>query len=183
MIQNIKIIKTTKMMRTMKSIKKIVLYFFIVDIVLIVLSFVIGGKIWLINSQVAFISSLLITLSSFRSYQKLVQSRSSEYQDEKINQRDELDKIDDPYELHDEIDFKEVIKKERKKITNFKNSVINLKNSSISAFSPLRLGSYLFLFVLFLYLVKQDIFSVIPYMIGLFIVPIVSIASLLMQKS
>ena len=168
----------------MISIKKIVLYFFIVDVVLIVLSFVIGGKIWLINSQVAFISSVLITLSSFRSYQKLVQSRSSEYQDEKFNQRDELDKIDDPYELHDEdIDFKEVIKKERKKITNFKNSVINLKNSSISAFSPLRLGSYLFLFVLFLYLVKQDIFSVIPYMIGLFIVPIVSIASLLMQKS
>ncbi len=182
MIQNIKTTKIIKM-RMMRSIKKIVIYFLIADLFLIVLSLIVDGKIWLINSQVAFLSSLLITLASFKSYEKLVKNRVELAKDNLHDVQDEIDKIDDPHDLYSkDVDFKEVIKEERKKITNLKTAYENFKNSSKGAFSLLRLGAYGFLFVSFLYLVRHELFSIAPYMIGLFVVPLVATFSILAQK-
>ena len=158
------------------KIKKIIYAVLFLDVMLIMISLYQGGN-WLINSQLAFLSSLLVTLASYFSYKRVIEKRVA-LEAESFDDRDMMDKIDDPYDLYGEEivedtekDFQEVIKEERAKVTSVKQTGINLAKTAAGAFSPFRLGSYLFLFMAFLYLVNNHLFYIWAYVSGLFVVP------------
>ncbi len=165
------------MMRmTRMSIRPVLFSILLLDSILIMISLYQGGT-WLINSQLSFLSSALVTLASYFSYKRLIEKRIA-LEAESYDDRDEMDKIDDPYDLYSEEivedeskDFKEVIKEERAKVTSIKQTGVNLAKTAAGAFSPFRLGSYLFLFMAFLYLVNNHLFSIWAYVSGLFVVP------------
>ena len=76
--------------------------FIILDLCLIFYSLIFQNKLWFLNTQVAFVSSLFIVIASFLSYKKNIQNRLSNLDLNKTNQfenRDKIDEIDDPYDL------------------------------------------------------------------------------------
>ncbi len=160
------------------SIKKYLLFFASAD------SFLVAGGVFkgynfLVSSQLGFISSLLVTLSSYYGYKKMVEHKVS-IGDIPKEERDELDKIDDKFELYDESeaeqkDFKEVVKEEKKKLKGFKNSAKNLKKSFFAVISPYRLFSYLFLILSFLYLNKHHMLDIFGFILGISVVSFVSL--------
>jgi hypothetical protein len=178
------------MMMRMMSIKNILLIIFIVDLFLIGFSFYKGG-FWLINSQLAFLSSLLVTIASYFSYKRVIDKRVK-LESESYDDRSELDKIEDPYDLYSEdesnknkeLELKELIKEERAKVVSLKQTANNLAKTIGGAFSPFRILSYLFLFVSFLYLVNNHKFYLLAYIIGLFVVPFSALlGSMFLKKS
>ncbi|MBL0686855.1 MAG: hypothetical protein JJV95_06890 [Sulfurospirillum sp.] len=163
----------------MKS--KIFLVYFGAYIFLLILS-AFMSDLWLINTQVAFICSIIIIISSFFSYKGLVESRLED--GEILTNRDELDKIDDKYELFNEnIDEKELnkdefvkfYKEERKKHKGFKQVFLNLYKSKRGVFNPLRLLAYVLLCIAMLFLIKNELFSAIPFLVGIGVIPIASV--------
>jgi hypothetical protein len=160
----------------MKHIKLLLGTLLVVDTMLIMIAFVEGGD-WLINSQLSFLSSLFVTLASYYAYKRVIQKRIA-LDRESFDSRDEMEKIDDPFDLYsdeevvEERELKEVIKEERAKVTSLKATANNLSKTVAGAFSPWRLLSYLFLFMAFLYLVNNGIFYIWAYISGLFVVPL-----------
>ena len=127
------------------------------------------------NLQVAFLSSFFVMLGSFYSYKKMVskQVASKSY----VEDRNELDIIDDPHDLYDttplneapyeELDLKQIVKEEKAKIKTF-----NLKSMKIGAsagFSMFRLGAYLFLVLGFISLQNNDILEISIYLPSLLV--------------
>jgi len=154
----------------MTSIKNIFIVLVILDLALIGFSLYKGGR-WLINSQLAFISSFLVTVASYFSYKRLIDKRVR-LKMESFDDRSELDKIEDPYELYDEdeinqtpiedLDVKQIIKDEKKKI-----KIINpksLKYGIKGGFSLLRLGGYLFLIAGFIALKNNHLLDLKIYL-------------------
>ena len=165
-------------MRMMKNIKIGLLGLFFWDALLVVLSLYQGGA-WLLNSQLAFLSSLFVTVASYFSYKRLIDKRLALGEGEQL--RDSIQKQEDPYEVYDEAEdttetLKQVIKEERAKVTSLKQTGENLYKSLSGIFSPFRLLSYLFLFFAFLYLANGGHFVVWAYVSGLFVVPLTAMS-------
>lgn len=124
-----------------------------------------------VNFEVAFISSMLILLGSMYSYSKLIQKRlDSGMYDE--SEADEVDKIDDPYDLYSETiatpppeDVKAMIKEEKARLKV--NTMKNVKTASPALVSAFRLVPYLFLVLGFIVLKNKEILSLLPYLVGL----------------
>ena len=169
----------------MKNIKSIIMIILAVDVILIMISLYQGGN-WLINAQLSFASSLFITLASYYSYKRVIEKRVA-LEIENYDDRSELEKIEDPYDLYSdeevlevERNLVEVVKEERAKVTSLKATANNLAKTIGGAFSPFRLGSYLFLFLAFLYLVNNQLFYIWAYVSGLFVVPLSALLSFIM---
>ncbi len=171
-------IKQTKMM-----IKKFAKLFFIIDFGVVLFCILSNNYLWLINTQVAFISSLFISLATFLSYKRNVAKRleNIDYDATLSNDRDEIDKIDDPYDLYseDEInektefsakEIKDIIKEEKSKIKQ--NSIKNTIYTTTSFISIYRVVGYALLVFGFFSLTNNGVFSAMPYLAGLFIVPL-----------
>ena len=170
---------------------KIGLVYLLADIFLIVISLFMGG-LWLINTQVAFISSMLVIFASFFSYKGMVKKRLEDGDIPK--ERELLDKIDDKFELFedekqikaDEISKKEFVKlykEERKKRGGFKMTLANLFKSKRGIFNPIRLLAYAFLVIAMLVLIRQELFLAIPFMVGITAIPLASLILSIMGKS
>ena len=168
------------MINTIKSFAKIL---FILDAVLIVFSFFQDNEYFLINTQVAFVSSLFISLGTFLSYRNNVSKRLDGLEENKNNlgQRDTLDELDDPYDLYSEEiihEDKELSAQEIKNILKFekenikKNTFKNTLFSSGAYISDYRIFGYALLIIGFFYLNNNIIFSAYAYLIGLTIMPI-----------
>jgi hypothetical protein len=162
----------------MNYIKKLSAILIVADIALIFYSLSISS-IWLLNSQIAFISSVFITLSSYLGYKKMI-SKKIASGDIPKEDRDDFEKLEDPHDLYSEDkeeDFQEVIKQERAKLTNFKTTAVNLGKSAGGAMSVFRLVAYGFLFLSFLYLNRHGLLEISAYLTGLAIVPISVVVS------
>jgi len=175
MIQNIVISQKILMMKM--NIKKYFIYFVAVDGVLAVFSFFKGSNFF-ISSQAGFVSSLLVTLSSYHGYKQMVENKIS-IGDIPKQERDELDCIDDRFELYSEneekIDFQEVVNEEKKKIKGVKNSAKNLQKSFFAVISPFRILSYIFLIMAFLYLNTHNMLNIYGFILGISVVSFVSL--------
>lgn len=171
----IKNINTPKLIAKMMTTNKLFKVYAITDMIVVIFS-LFQDKSWLINTQMAFLGSLLITLASFISYKRLVQRRvlSGAIPEEK---KDLLKKIEDPHDLYDDeteeskTDLQEEV--EIKKI-GLKESLKNLAQSYQSALSPYRIGAYGILFLEVLYLIRHDLLESIPFFIGLSVIPLSS---------
>ena len=153
------------------------------SIFLILLSLFMGGE-WLINTQVAFICSMIIIFASFLSYKGMI-DRSIE-NGEIPDEVDELDKIDDKFGLFREDEnmeakelskeeFVKLYKEERKRGVGIKQTFSNLFKSGRGVFNPFRLIAYAFLCVAMLFLIRNELFSAIPFLVGVGAVPISSL--------
>ena len=125
------------------------------------------------NVQVAFLSSFLIIVASGYAHKRMVDGRIKNgiY----VDDRDPLDKIDDPHGLFDEeeindappeeLDLKKIVKEEKKKIKPF--SAGNLKQGLRGSFTLYRIAAYLFLIFGFIALKNNHLLDVKIYIIAL----------------
>jgi len=188
--QNMGISLTTKMNNIFKFAK----VFIFVDLCFIIYCLVFQNTIWLLNTQVAFLGSLFVTLASFLSYKRNISNRLSnlDYSREiKGEDRDKIDEIDDPFDLYNEYEeipeeelttekIKEILKEEKTRVK--KNSLKNTVFSATGFVSIYRILGYLALVFGFFALNNNKLFLPIPFLIGLAIVPISVLVSKLTLK-
>jgi Ca2+/Na+ antiporter len=166
--------------------------FIVLDFCLIIYSLFFQDSIWLLNTQVAFLGSLFVTLASFFSYKKNIQNRidNLEFSNELVN-KDKIDEIEDPYDLYSEDEvtdereltpqkIKEIIKEEKTKVK--RNTVKNTFQFAGTFVSIYRILGYGFLLLGFFALNNNKLFLVIPFLIGLAIVPIGTLLSKLVLR-
>jgi len=159
----------------------------IVDFFIIIILYFLGDTHWLVNSQVAFISSSVVMLSSMKSYKSMVDGRlnvGSIPDDE----RDTLDKLEDPYDLYDEErksdeekNLVEVVKEERANLKKSRRSVWETTKDAKPSFSFYRLAAYALLIFGFFYLNSNKLLVIMPYLIFLS-VPTIIIVIMLMKS-
>ena len=165
-----------KMMRN-KAIK----IFFIIDFGVVLFCLLSGHMDWLLNTQIAFFSSLMVTIGSYLGYQKNIQSRAQDHINDDDNY-DELDKMDDKYDLYSDevksIEVKEPTKEEIKEAMKpiKQNHFGNFKSGFSGMASLYRLFGYVGLIVGFFYLNNNGYLHVYSYIFGFIIVPISALA-------
>lgn len=142
--------------------KRIINALLIVDIGVVLFCYFFGTRTWLINSQIGFLSSILVVLASMHSYSKMVQRQ--------VDNAKPLDEEDD-------IEPQEEALKEEQKISVLES----LKNSKASI-SLYRIGAYGVFALGFLYLTSQKIFHIPSYFAGISL-PIVIIVTLLFLQA
>ena len=160
----------------------------IVDIGIILFCYLSGERTWLINTQIGFITSSLVMFGSILSYRSMVYARLNvgAISDD---ERDTLDKLEDPYDLYDEEKVKnnedktlvEVVKEERENLKKNRRGFLETTKDSKAAFSFYRLGAYMLLIFGFFYLNNNKIFDIPSYLFSLFIPPVI-ISIVLMRK-
>ncbi len=169
--------------------KETIFVLVVVDLVIALLLYFFGAEHWLVNSQVAYISSSFVMLGSMLSYKGMVKQRlgvGAIPDDE----RDTLDKLEDPYDVFDnevkkeeqEKTLVEVVKEERVNLKKSRRSVWQTTKDAKPAFSFYRLGAYGGLIFGFFYLNSNKILLLTPYLIFLMI-PTVIIVILLLRQS
>ena len=193
--QNMEINLLIKMMMKINlEIQKFAKVFILLDFCIILYYLFFQNKFWLLNTQVAFISSLFIIIASFLSYRKNIQNRLSNLDLSQINEgidRDKIDEIDDPYDLYtqykeipeDELTtekIKEIINYEKSKVK--RNSFKNIIFSASGFLSIYRILGYGILIFGFFALNNNKVFLPIAFIIGLGIVPIGILFSKLLEK-
>jgi len=172
--------------------KETIVVLVVVDLIIALLLYFLGAEHWLVNSQVAFISSSLVMLGSMQSYKNMVKQRlvgatSLSAQDE----RDTLDKLEDPYDLFDDEPKKEneeektlveVVKEERANLKKNRRSIVQTTKDAKASFSFYRLGAYGVLILGFFYLNSNHFLKLMPYLIFLTL-PTIVIVVMLMKQS
>ena len=159
----------------------------LVDTFIVVILYFFGETYWLVNSQVAFISSSFVMLASMKSYKNMVNGRlnvGSIPDDE----RDTLDKLEDPYDLYDEEQTSdeektlvEVVKEERANLKKSRRSILETTKDAKPSFSFYRLAAYAVLIFGFFYLNSNHLLVIMPYLIFLS-VPTIIIVVMLMKS-
>lgn len=85
----------------MKTIKSFAIAFLIADFFIILIGIIWGSDNFIINSQIAFFSSLFVVIGSFIGYYRRVNSKVSQ-EVQAYSDRDTIDQIEDPYDLYDD---------------------------------------------------------------------------------
>ncbi len=161
-------------------------WFLIIDTVIILLCLTVGEDNWLYSTQIAFWSSSLVLGASMLSYQRVVFRSLEDGAAVPDDDRDMLDKMEDPYNLYGEdepmqsTESSESTKLQEKTKPARRSTLEALKNSK-GTLSFYRLGSYLLLFIGFFYLSSNEILHIPSYLISLAL-PIIIIVTLLMTK-
>lgn len=172
------------MMKINPLVLKYAQLFVFLNITLVVLMFFIKDQYWVLNAQLGFISSLIITLATFLSYKRNVEKRLDNIEvssNELKDDRDKIDQIDDPYDLYSEYEevkeedltpekIKEIIKDEKTKVKTA--SVKNVLLSSGSFVSIYRIVGYGTLLFSFFALNNNELFLPIAFLIGIGVVPL-----------
>ncbi|MEA3352555.1 MAG: hypothetical protein U9Q33_01890 [Campylobacterota bacterium] len=165
-----------------KMINKALKVLLTVDAGVVAFCLLTGNTIWLINTQIAFFSSLMVTLGSYMGYRKNISSRvenHSSYDDG----YDELDQMDDRYDLYspevpqeqiqEELtkeQIKEEIDKSKKSLK--KNYIKNFIGGFSGMASLYRLAGYIGLIIGFFYLNNNGYLHILSYIFGFIIVPV-----------
>ncbi len=129
-----------------------------------------------LNFQIAFLASVLILLGSTYSYKRLVDRRVAS--EDRPDDTDLIDKIDDPFDLYseeisaeamevEEVDLKTVVKEEKKRLKENKQTIKNTAKSAPALVSIFRVVPYLFLVLGFIGLNNNALLSLTPFLVGL----------------
>jgi len=169
------------------KIKNIVLVFLSFDLFLVVFFMLMGGSLWVLNFQIAVVSSIVVTLGSYYGYKKNIDKRVEGYENFDDNY-DEIDKMDDQFDLYSpdipetktkQEMTKEQIKEEIKKNKDAlkKNNIKNLYRSLSAASSFYRLGGYVVLILGFFFLNNNGNLHIFSYLCGFLVVPLFALAT------
>ncbi len=154
--------------------KKIINTLLIVDSIIIGVCIMMGDRNWLYTSQIGFFSSALVISASMMSYRGMV-DKSIALGAVPINDdRDELDKLDDPYDLYSDDEVETVKESSR--------SLSQVAKDSKPAFSFFRLGAYIILVLGFFYLNRQEYLHIPSYLISLSFPPFIIVFVLLSES-
>jgi len=162
---------------------------FFVDLIVVFFCAIFGQFQWLLNTQLAFISSCLVTIGSYYGYKKNIDARVEDHSNEDDNY-DEIDKMDDKYDLYSpEVEStpkgeqysKEEIKEVMKPMKQ--NYFTNFKFGFSGMASLYRVAGYVFLIICFFFLHNNGYLDIWSYMFGFLIVPIASLILALYTKS
>ena len=172
-------------------ISKFAKVFIAVDLGVIIFCLLQGNMVWLLNTQVAFFSSILITVGSYLGYKKNIEKRVENTDFQALNDNpDTIDKIDDKFDLYSEIneqeelskeEIKEIIDEEKEKLksqSNIKNTIKSFSGAS----SIYRLVGYGFLIFGFFYLNNNQLLEPVSYLIGFLVVPVATLATRLVKS-
>jgi len=170
--------------------KKILNALLIVDIGIVVFCLLSGHREWLFNTQIGFVSSSLIMFASIISYRNMVQNRVDMGMVVAEDNRDTLDKIEDPYDLYDEDEikeemekpFKEIVFEEKARLKKSRRSVWQVTKDSKAALSFYRLGAYGLLLFGFFYLNNNHLLDIGSYLFALALPPVIVVTILMRQK-
>ena len=167
-------------------IKKFAKVFLIIDSGVILFCLLQGDMAWLLNTQVAFFSSLFITIGSYLGYKRNIEKRVKNIDLKTlIDTPDIYDNIDDKFDLYSDInheenlkeeDIKDILKNEKiklKKQSNIKNTFYSLGAAS----SIYRIVGYGSLLLGFFYLNNNGLLEPVSYLIGFSIVPVATLWS------
>ena len=167
---------------------RVIKWFIGVDTVLVVIAWLWDRTDWLLNTQIAFFSSALVLAASMFSYSQMVYSRLSDGNVIPDNERDAVEKIEDPYDLYGEDTaeeaqaIKDAIKEEKQRIKQHRRSLTQVLKDSRASLSFIRLGAYLLLFVGFFYLSKSQWLHIPSYLLGLTLPIVIMLGTLMSQK-
>lgn len=187
-------VTTHLMMKINSNILNFAKVFIFLNLCLSVYAILFQNTIWLLNLQVAFFSSLFVTIASFLSYRKNIKNRLSNIDDTNrfsADDRDKIDEIDDPYDLYSEYEevpeseltpekIKEIIEEEKRKVKQ--NSIKNTVFSAGGFVSIYRVFGYAFLIFGFFALNNNNLFIPLAFIIGLGVVPIGVLFSKVLKK-
>ena len=131
-----------------------------------------------INFQIAFLSSFFVIMGSMYAYKKMVSKQIQSHKEGTQDERDILEKIEDPHELYvenkelnetpiEELDFKEIVKEEKKKIKTL--SLDSMKQGSRGSVSAFRIIPYIFLVLGFIALKNNEMLDISVYLAALFV--------------
>jgi hypothetical protein len=126
-------------------------------------------------------------IASFLSYQKMVKDRVSNGIVVSEDNRDTIDKIEDPHNLYNEDseldnkNIKEIIKDEKSKLKKNRRSIWQVTKDSKPALSFYRLGAYGVLILGFFYLNSNHKLDIKSYLFSL-LLPIIAVIVTLMKK-
>jgi hypothetical protein len=180
--------------------KNIINALLIIDIGIIIFCLLSGNRVWLLNSQIAFVSSSLIMFASIISYSNMVQARLDMGMVVADDNRDTtLDKIEDPFDLYsedkkslpkeelkkelkEEKSLKEVVVEEKKNLKKNRRSIWQTAKDSKAALSFYRLGAYAVLIFGFFYLNNNKILDISSYLFALALPPVIVVIMLMRQK-
>ena len=159
----------------MKSINVQIVIYIVLDIFVLIFS-IFKGYMWVVNTQIAFLSAFSIVLLSFLSYVKNINKQIKALGDI-VDDRDYIDELDDPYELYEDDKKEANDKKSRVKI-----SMKNLAKSKSAAFSLFRILGYGILIGGFFLLLKMKSFQIVPYLIGISVIPVGGLINIIYQR-
>ncbi|HHH20213.1 MAG TPA: hypothetical protein ENK86_06870 [Campylobacterales bacterium] len=170
--------------------RKMINALLIVDIGIIAFCLMSGERQWFINSQIAFWTSSLVMLASIISYRNMVQNRLEKGMVPAEDNRDTIDKIEDPYDVFGEEakptdedkPMKEIVQEEKARLKRNKRSIWQVTRDSKAALSIYRMGAYGLLIMGFFYLNNENNLHIPSYLSALAIPPIVMISTLLRKK-
>jgi len=170
---------------------RIIKWLLIVDAAMVLLCLALGKPMWLLSTQIGFWSSTLVLGASMRSYKNMVYNRLADGTVVLDDDRDMLDKMEDPYDLYGEDeqsvsiesadDIRHAIKEEKEHMKRNRRSAFETLKDSRASMSLYRLGSYLLLFLGFFYLSSNQLLHIPSYLIALSL-PIVIIVTLLLSS-
>ena len=175
----------------MKNISiKILKVLLFVDLLLLLGSLFLGGKTWVYNTQIGFISATLIMIASVISYRRMVNTRVEHGIVTMDDSKDVIDKLEDPYDLYseeiteseEEQDLVEVVKEERKKLKQNRRSLGQTLKDTKAALSIYRLAAYAVLILGFMYLNRQGLLHIPSYLLALSLPPMIIVIMLVTQK-
>lgn len=170
--------------------------FYRLSLLLLSILLIISAPVYLFASKealfsfvVAYLSSSIVVLASFKNYKTMVEKRLKSAMASDFSDRDTIDNIEDPYNLYDDVpqidedkDFKDIIKEEKAKLKEHKRPLKDTIRDSARAFSPMRLGAYAILFLGLFALVKSNNLNIFFYLATLVIPNIVAVVFLVNFK-
>jgi hypothetical protein len=171
--------------------KRVINALLIVDIGIVIFCFLSGERVWLINSQIAFITSSLVMFASIISYKNMVKSRVDAGFVVAEDNRDTLEKIEDPYDLYSEDSpysdnedksMRDIVKEEKENLKKNRRSIWQVTRDSKAALSFYRLGAYGMLIFGFFYLNNNKILDIGAYLSVLLLPPFIVVAILMSKK-
>jgi len=183
-MQGIQNINNMMMTRTMTRFFRI---FLAIDSLLVIYFIFQDDYLALLNSQIGALSAMAVAVGSYIGYKQSINNQVQKLDDIYVDDRDLIDKIDDPHELFDEDDkineneisdeeAKAIFKEEKEKLKK-QSTIKNVAISFKGIFSPFRIVGYILLVIGFFWLEKNGNLQVFPYLFGLSILPISTIVT------
>ncbi len=152
-----------------------------------------GGD-WLANTQIAYVTSVLVMGASMFSYARMVRHRLASGAIPDVDDREMIDQIDDPHGLYEEevpVEseapataemIKTAIQEEKARRKEHRRSLGATLQDSRAAMSLYRLGAYGVLIFGFFYLRGHHSFHPVPYLVGLSLPIVVIVSTLMLRK-
>ena len=165
------------MMMMTRTMRKFLQIFLILDGLLALAYLAQGEMVGLLNTQIGALSALLVALGSFMGYRHTIQNEVERVAGMNLDDdRDEVSKIDDPYDLYDEEvineapvsdeEAKRIFQEEKEKLKR-RSTIKNIFLTYRGIFSPFRILGYFLLVFGFFYLEGNGYLQLIPYLLGL----------------